>query len=180
MKKALLICIVFLFLIGCSSSGPEITYISNSDETPFTGQTLLLRVYGITDNPPMTYRWECSAGVFDEWEDSDYLVFWTAPEETGTQSVTCTVTDDEDDMEVFTFTLAVQERIIDDTLLDEQVLSIHKQKTSRIGGIWASTEEGDIRYITSGTNEVTTWEGAFTSMHVELNADGSSYTLWGA
>jgi len=60
------------------------------------------------------------------------------------------------------------------------VLSILRQKTSRIGGVWVSTEGGDIRYITSGTNELTTWEGAFATMHVGLNSDGSSYTLWGA
>ena len=180
MKKLLLICIVSLCLIGCSSSGPEITSVSSSDETPFAGQTLLLSVYSLTDNPPMTYTWECSAGTFDEWEDSDYLVFWTAPEEPGDQSVTCTVKDEADDREIFNFTFDVQQRSIDDTLVDEPVLSILRQKTSRIGGVWVSTEGGDIRYITSGTNELTTWEGAFATMHVGLNSDGSSYTLWGA
>jgi len=180
LKKALLICIIHLCLIGCSSSGPEITNITLSDETPFTGQTLILNVYSLTDNPPMTYTWECSGGRFDEWDDSQYWVYWTAPEDTGNQTVTCTVKDAEDDMEIFPFTITVQERIIDDTLVDGQVLSIHKQKTSTIGGIWASTEDGDIRYITSGTNETTTWEGALGSMHVELDSSASAFTLWGA
>ncbi|HHO76664.1 MAG TPA: hypothetical protein ENN05_09580, partial [Deltaproteobacteria bacterium] len=160
MKKAFLICIVNMCLIGCSSSGPEITNFSLSDRTPFTGQTLMLNVYSRADQPPMTYEWTCSAGVFDQWDNSQYWVYWTAPQEPGTQNITCTVKDKQDDTEAFTFIIEVKERFIDDILEGDEVLSILKQKTAVIGGIWASTADGDIRYITSGTNEKTTWKGA--------------------
>ena len=142
----------------------------------------MLNVYSRADQPPMTYEWTCSAGVFDQWDNSQYWVYWTAPQEPGTQNITCTVKDEQDDTEAFTFMIEVKERFIDDILEGEEVLSILKQKTAVIGGIWASTADGDIRYITSGTNEKTTWKGAFTSMDTGMSYLSSSYslTLWGA
>lgn len=179
-KNAILICIAGLILIGCSSSGPEITGAAISNENPVTGQKILLQVYSLADNTPLTYSWVCSGGGFDTNEDTDtqYYRYWVAPDVTGQQTITCTVRDDDDDEEALTFTVQVNAREIDDTLVDGNVLSIFKQ-AGTIGGVWVSMESEDIRFISSTTNELSSYQGAFSSMHMELNAS-FSYTLWGA
>jgi len=180
-KKAILICIVGLITIGCSTSGPEITSTSISNDNPVTGQKILLQVYSIADKTPLTYSWICSGGEFDENTDEDmqYYRYWVAPEEAGEQTITCTVRDGNDDEETVTFSIEVNSRVIDDTLVDGNVLSILKQ-TGTIGGVWVSMENEDIRFISSTTNEETSYQGAFTSMLIELDTSDFTYTLWGA
>jgi len=180
LKNAILICIAGLILIGCSSSGPEITGSTISNENPVTGQKILLQVFSIADKAPLTYSWESSGGQFDEnvEDDTQYYRYWVAPDEVGEQTITCTVRDDDDDEETTSFTVQVIAREIDDTLVDANVLSIVKQ-TGTIGGVWVSSENEEIRFISSTTNELTSFEGAFGSMHLALNSS-FNYILWGA
>ena len=180
-KNAILICIAGLILIGCSSSGPEITGATISNENPVTGQKILLQVYGLADKTPLTYSWVCSGGEFDDNEDEDtqYYRYWVAPDVAGEQTITCTVLDSDDDEDAVTFSIQVNPRVIDDTLVDGDVLSIVKQ-TGTIGGVWVSEDNEEIRFISSTTNELTSYEGAFTSMLIELDTDSFTYGLWGA
>jgi hypothetical protein len=180
LKKTILTFILGLLLCGCSTSGPDITDTAISDENPVFGQRILLQVYSLTDNFPMTYTWQATGGEFDQWDENYYLVYWTAPEIEGEQTITCVVRDDDDEEDVHTFTVNVSPREIDDTLVSENVLSLEKQTFSYIGGVWVSTQSGDVRFISSSINESTSWDGAFSTMHVALDSTFLAYTLWGA
>jgi hypothetical protein len=108
-KNTILICLVGLITIGCSTSGPEITNTAISNDNPVTGQKILLQVYSLADKIPLTYSWICSGGEFDENEDEDtqYYRYWVAPDESGEQTITCTVIDGNDDEETVTFSIQV-------------------------------------------------------------------------
>lgn len=184
-KKTILLFIAGLVLFGCSSSDMRITDFSISDDSPVTGQKVLLQVYSLADKPPLTYTWTCSGGEFDENDDEDtqYYRYWVAPDVTGEQTVVCTVRDDDNNEESHTFTIQVTERVLEDDIVDGNVLSVCKQ-TSKVGGVWASTDDGKILFISSATNEETSWQGAFSAMDIELYSYyyyyTYSYTVWGA
>ncbi len=181
MKNTLLMFIVGLCFVGCSSSGPSITGTSVSDDTPVSGQKILLQVYSIADKYPMTHSWTASGGQFDEWDDTQYWAYWTAPDEEGEHTITCAVRDKDDDEESYTFTVVVSPRALEDSLVDGTVLSLLKQGGT-IGGVWASTDDENayIRYLSSTSNEDTSWQGAFSAMDVILDPYYFTYTLFGA
>ena len=174
--------VLMFFFWGCSSSDPSIIEVSVSDSEPVTRQKVLFQVWGMSDNAPMRYSWEADSGDLKDWSRDQPYVYWIAPGSAATSRITCTVTDDEDNSSVHVFEVEVKERALE-TLLDEgSVVSLEKQRVSLLGGVWVSTREGRVRYVSSSMNEDTTWTGTFGAMCINLYSDlyTSSYTLWGA
>lgn len=190
MKKIIPLCITALFLWGCSASSPSVTTAEVSDGTPVAGQKILLHVVSVSDNPPMTYAWDCGGiGNLEPALDVDgnpigYYEYWTAPDDySGPVTVTCTVTDDRDETETHVFNIEVKARelasIKNENGEEYPVSSIEKQRDTDIGGVWFSTNKGEIRYITSAADQLsTTWTGTFGTMQMGYDAN-NYYTLWG-
>ncbi|HEY9162845.1 MAG TPA: hypothetical protein VIS94_17345 [Desulfomonilia bacterium] len=102
---------VSLFILlsaACSADGPDITSVSLSDRYPVTEQKIVLGVSCLTNNPPMTYTWNCdsSDSYFQDGNGniitpgtvtSLYGLYWVAPRTPGTYTVTCTIGDKLDD-----------------------------------------------------------------------------------
>lgn len=192
MKKIFAVCIAAWFLWGCSPSHPSIIDASISDNSPVTGQKVLLQVLSMSDNYPLSYRWyvenEETDGVLTTGESTDHFAYWTTPDVAGTYRVSCTVTDDEDKNQTHVFDVVVTARTIEPLYgpessdhAAETVLSMEKQGDSLIGGIWISTNtgEGEIRYVTSTSDQSTSWQGAFGTIRIRIDNLSLVYTLWG-
>ncbi len=144
-----------LCLMGaCSSSRPEITSATISDEHPVVGQRLLLRVYAQSDNPPLRYIWNGS-GIFQS-TDKDlragepterYYVYWI-PTGEGTRTVSCTVIDDEDNEETYHFSVNVRHRTLKE-LQSSDLVIMAKDPKSLTGGILAGIRGHDFVYYTA-------------------------------
>lgn len=184
MKKFIPVCITVFLLWGCSASSPSVTSAVSSDSTPVTGQKVLFQVVSVSDNPPMTYTWQCDSGALQPALGSDgtaigFFEYWTAPDVPGPTTVSCTVTDDRDETETFVFNVDVRSREL--SLLNEgdPALSMEKQRNTDIAGVWISTVAKEIRYITSAADQLSTWTGTFGTMHIGYDYN-DLYTLWGA
>lgn len=187
MKKYVFLCFAAWLLCACSSTDPKIIDSSASDTTPVTGQIVVFQVTSLSDHYPMSYTWANDGGTFGNQElQSDNFIYWTAPEETpGTYHVTCTITDDDDNVTVKEFVLVVSARTVDVLYSPEMnsltALSIEQEDNSVIGGVWASLSNAEIHYITSTADALTsTWTGAFHAMAVIYDALSGSHAMWAA
>ncbi|HPS93150.1 MAG TPA: hypothetical protein PK600_01635 [Deltaproteobacteria bacterium] len=179
MKKILCTCLLALFFLGCSASDPTVSSTSISSDDVVTGQRVLAQVYAISDNPPMTYAWSADGGRMEITDESSYAAFWVAPEETGTYTITCTISDKEDKQTSRSFTVNVRIRQLDGTLVSGNVLSLAKQTDSTLGGIWAAVEDSYIRYLSSRSNQDTTWQKNFSTFIARMDPYTFEYTIWG-
>ena len=188
MKKLIFLCIAAWFFCSCSSSDPSIMDATSSDNTPVTGQKILLQVRTLSDHYPMTYAWDADNGTLDAWTPEDNYVYWTAPENPASTPVichvTCTVTDDDGNTTTHTFTLTVAERL-PETLYSEEtngitVVSMEKEATSSLGGVWISLDNEEVHYINSTADSTSTWTGTFGAMAIAYSSLSYSYALWGA
>jgi hypothetical protein len=180
LKKVIpLIFTAALLLWGCSESKPSITDVSISDYDPVTGQRILLEVNALSDNYPMRYTWQAEAGTFEVNDDSEKFEYWRTPQTPGSYNVYCMVTDDAENTETYIFSITVHPRSIMELNEGEPVLSIVKDTSSEIGGIYFSTQEGQIRYANSTLDLNTVWTGAFSGMYIGVN-DDNSLNVWGA
>ncbi len=177
MKKFIAVCIAAWFLWGCSPSHPSIVDATVSDNNPVTGQKVLFQVLSVSDNFPLHYTWQAEGGVLEAGEATDNFAYWKTPDTLGTYKVYCTVTDEKDQNETHVFSIQVSARELETVYDEGTVLSIEKQGESRLGGIWISTENGEVWYITSTSNQSTSWAGAFSTMFIGYS--DFSYTLWG-
>lgn len=166
------------FIWSCSSSDPSVLSSSASDSNPVTGQKVLFQVWGLTDNPPLRYAWHADSGELEGWDEEQPYAYWIAPDSPATCSVTCTITDSEDNSSVQVFEVTVKPRELKTVFVDGTVSCLEKQRISLLGGAWVSTRDGQIRYVSSSTNEASSWTGVFGAMYIDLY--GSSYALWGA
>lgn len=185
LKKTISLLIAALFLWGCSSSHPSITTANVSDSSPVTGQMVLFQVVSLSDNPPMTYTWQADSGVLAPALDGEgnpigFYEYWTAPDEPGETTVTCTVTDEDDKTQTHVFTIQVKSRVLEPLHEGDPVLSMEKQSDTQIAGVWVSTQGEEVRYITSASDQVATWSGAFGTMHIGYDDYNLTLTLWGA
>lgn len=178
MRRVIPWCLLALFFCGCTSSAPSIIDVSASDSSPVTRQKVLFQVWGMSDNTPMRYSWHADGGDLLEWNEYDPYAYWIAPGEAAICKITCTITDDEDNSTVHVFEIQVSERSAETVLAENTVASLEKQHVSLLGGAWVSTEDGEVRYVSSSRNEATTWTGTFGTMHVDMY--NLSYSLWGA
>lgn len=175
-------CLLAFFVWSCSSSAPSILGSSASDSNPVTGQKVLFQVWGLSDNPPLRYAWHADSGELEEWNEEQPYAYWIAPDSPGPCSVACTIMDSEDNSSTRVFEITVNQRELKTVLGHGTVSCLEKQRISLIGGAWVSTRDGQIRYISSSANEVSSWTGVFGAMYIELyfTLYGSSYSLWGA
>ena len=160
-------------LLGaCSSSGPDITSTNISDSHPVVGQRVLLRVLALSDNPPLSYIWDGSGGVFQS-KDNDfkagepvgqYYVYWV-PTSASDRLLTCTVIDDEDNQETFNFSAKVKQRSLE-TLVDADFVLMAKDPDALIGGILAGIRNHDFTYYSATAETDFEW--------------GKSEFAWGA
>ncbi|MFY9397614.1 MAG: hypothetical protein WAR22_04540 [Desulfomonilia bacterium] len=186
--KRIIPCFVLSLLIwGCSSTDPSVLDQTVSDSNPVTRQRVLLQVWAMSDNYPLRYSWEADGGNLGEWNEDQYHVYWITPETPGTFTITCTVTDDEDNSTAYSFEIPVSERRLETLLEDGMAACLEKQRVSLLGGTWVSTretEEGRVRFLSSSANEATVWTGVFGTMHVDMYYPENSYSmssaLWGA
>lgn len=186
--KRIIPCFVLTLLIwGCSSTDPSVLDQTISDSNPVTRQRVLLQIWALSDNYPLRYSWAADGGDIQGWNEDQYYVYWISPETAGTFTVTCTVTDDEDNSTVHAFEIPVRERRLETLFEDGTAACLEKQRVSLLGGAWASTregEEGRVRYLSSSANEGTVWAGVFGTMHVDMyypeNTYNMSSALWAA
>jgi hypothetical protein len=138
----------------------------------------------------LSYNWHLendeTDGVLETGESTDHYAYWTTPDVAGTYRVSCTVTDDEDKNQTHVFEVVVRARSVetlygpgsdDPVHAGQTVLSMEKQSQTLIGGVWISTDAGEIRYINSSSDQTTLWEGAFDTIYIGYN--DLTYTLWG-
>ncbi|MCD6570013.1 MAG: hypothetical protein J7L53_04860 [Deltaproteobacteria bacterium] len=183
MKQALYICIigiVTVLIYGCSSSGPEITYVNTSDAAPVTGQRILLQVNSIVDRYPIRYIWAATGGVLEDENTSNYWTYWIVPKDPGKYTVRCTVIDDEGGNETVNFDIDVKSRTKEKLL--EQASCMAKDGGAKISGIWASTDD-DIWYFSSGGESNIGWGDEFTAIAIQGYSSYYYYmyhTIWGA
>ncbi len=171
-----------LLILGCSSTDPELTDASITDDNPVVGQRVYAQVYTITDNPPLTYAWSASSGTLDIVEYSPYTTYWTAPDTPGSYTLTCRVLDKENNQTSHTFNVEVRARSLEIDLLGagKEVITMTKQSDSRIGGIWASVRDDKLRFISSRSNEESIWSKNFFTMLARTDSYTGYYTIWGA
>ena len=182
LKNILCVCITALFFLGCSASHPGVSNANISSENTVTGQRILAQVDAITDNPPMTYQWSATGGSLDLGESSTFASLWVAPEQPGTYTITCLITDKQDKQSSQNFIVHVDERHLESSLVDPNnvALTIAKQVDNRIGGIWASIEDNNIRYLSSrSNNNETIWKKNFHTLIARLDSSTLEYTFWG-
>ena len=177
MRKIIPWCLLAFLVWGCSSSDPSILESSISDTTPVTGQKVLFQVWGLSDSPPMRYAWHAEGGELQEWDREEPYAYWIAPDSPATCTITCTITDNEDNSAVQVFEVSASQRQLETILDDGTVSCLEKQHVSLLGGAWVSTRDGQIRYVSSSANEVSSWTGEFGAMYIDLYG---FYTLWGA
>ena len=181
LKKILSMCILAL-IIGCTSSNPTINEASVSTDNIVTGQRVLIQVDAISDNPPFTYVWSASGGTLSEEDTANtlYANLWTAPDIPGTYTITCLITDKENNHVSQSFDITVNARHLD-PIIDSGVLTIAKQIDSKIGGAWVSIQDSTIKFLSSKPNEDTTWQKNFTSMIARSDPSSLTlaYTVWG-
>jgi len=183
--KRLFYVFVLCCLIGCSSSKPDITSTSISDDKPVIGQRIYLQVYGITDNPPMQFVWSADEGEL-QGDDETYWTYWITPEETGTYTITCTISDDGSEDETAVFTLSAVDRTTQTILAgpdsDEEVICMARNRTAKLGGIWAVVRDQGLEYFSASSETESEWDGNFNALAVET--ESSYYTaltvIWGA
>ncbi len=178
MRKIIPWCLLAFFVWSCSSSDPSILESSTSDNTPVTGQKVLFQVWSLSDNPPVRYAWHADGGELLEGDEEQPYAYWIAPDSPDTCSITCTITDDEDNSAVHAFEVSVSQRQLETILDDGTVSCLEKQRVSLLGGAWVSTGDGQIRYVSSSANDESSWTGVFGAMYIDLY--GFSYALWGA
>lgn len=171
-----------LIILGCSSSSPQLTDASITDDSPVVGQRVYAQILSITDNPPMTYAWSSSGGILEEITDYPYTTYWTAPDEPGSYTVTCSVVDGDNRRTSHTFTVEVRSRSLGSDLIgpDREILAMAKQSDSRIGGVWLSVRNDKIRFISSRANEESVWAKDFFTMLARTDSYTGVYTIWGA
>jgi len=181
LKNILCVCITALFLIGCSASHPTVEDENISSENTVTGQRILAQINALTDNPPMTYQWSATGGSFELGDISTFAALWVAPEQPGTYTITCLITDKEDKQASQIFTVHVVERHPERLIVDPNkvVLTLAKQVDNRIGGIWASIKDNNIRYLSSRSNQETIWKKNFITMIVRTDSSTFENTIWG-
>lgn len=182
MKNILYACLAVLLILGCSTTDPQLTDSSISDENPVVGQRIYAQVYSITDNPPLTYEWSASSGTLDVSEDYPYTSYWTAPDTPGSYTITCRVLDKENNQTSHTFDVVVRARSVESDLVgsDKEVMTMTKQSDSKIGGIWASVRDDKLRFISSKSNEESIWSKNFFTMLARTDSYTGYYTIWGA
>ena len=184
MKRILLACIVLLTMLGCSASGhsgPTLSEASITNDNPVSGQRIFAQVNYLTDNPPMTYQWTGTGGVFDIPDTAPYSTYWIAPDVPGSYTLTCTITDNQKKKIAHTFNIQVRARSLESNLVGTglTVLTIAKESEYKIGGIWASVKDNKLRFISSGTNEESTWSMNFFTILNHTDPTTQQYTLWG-
>ncbi|MGD0209762.1 MAG: hypothetical protein ABSC14_02135 [Desulfomonilia bacterium] len=184
MKRILLACIALLTMLGCSTSGstgPTLAETSLTNDNPVTGQRIFAQVDYITDNPPMTYQWTGTGGVFDIPDTAPFSTFWIAPNVPGPYTLTCTVTDNQKKKIARTFTIQVRARSLESNLVGTglNVLTMAKESEYKIGGIWASVKDNKLRFISSGSNEESTWSMNFFTILNHTDPTTQIYTIWG-
>ncbi|MEA3222962.1 MAG: hypothetical protein U9P49_07340 [Thermodesulfobacteriota bacterium] len=184
MRQVLYFCIIVIvaaLIYGCSSSGPEITYVNTSDAAPVTGQRILLQANSIVDRYPIRYIWAATGGVLEDEDANRYWTYWIAPKDPGEYTVSCTVIDDGDDQETAFFDIDVKQRE-KKTLLEQGALCMAKDRSAKTGGIWASTND-DIWYFSSSGESNIGWGDKFTAIAIQKYSSYYYYTyhiIWGA
>lgn len=182
MKNILYACLAVFLLLGCSTTDPELTDASITDDNPVVGQRVYAQVYSITDSPPMTYEWSTSSGTLDVDEFYPYTTYWTAPDSPGSYTITCKVLDNDDNQTSHTFNVEVRARSLESDLVgaEKEIITMTKQSDSRIGGIWASVRDEKLRFISSSSNEESVWSKNFFTMLARIDSYTGYYTIWGA
>lgn len=145
----------------------------------------MLHVYGITDNPPMQFVWSADDGEL-QGDDETYWTYWITPEESGTYTITCTISDAGSEDETADFTLSAFDRTTQTILAgpdsDEEVICMAHNKTAKLGGIWSVVRDQSLRYFSASSETESEWDGNFNALAVETQS--SSYTtltvIWGA
>ena len=181
MKKIFLACIALLTMLGCSKSGPTLSESNITNDNAVTGQRIFAQVNYLTDNPPMTYQWTATGGVFDIPDTAPYSTYWTAPDVPGTYTLTCTITDKAKKNMTHTFNIQVRARSLESNLVGTglEVITISKETEYEIGGIWASVKDNKLRFISSQSNDESIWSMNFFTMLNHTDPTTQTYTIWG-
>ncbi|MCK7539890.1 MAG: hypothetical protein MZV63_57780 [Marinilabiliales bacterium] len=138
-------------------------------------------VYAVTDNPPLSYEWSTTGGDIEQVVSLPFAAYMTAPEIPGTYTITCTVSDQEKNQTTHTFSIHVRARILEDdlTVVGSEVITLAKQSDTKIGGIWASVRDDNLRFISSTANEESVWGRNFFTMLAGTDSYTGIYTIWG-
>jgi hypothetical protein len=150
-KLSFLFAALFILLsAACSADGPDITAASQSDFYPVTEQKIILGVACLTNNPPMTYTWNYNSSISTILDNYGnviqpgiatyyYGVYWVAPQDPGTYTVTCTVGDGLDKTETAYFVINVSSRGITQLMNASPATadSISYDANTTSGGIFA-------------------------------------------
>jgi hypothetical protein len=170
-----------LIFLGCSAPHPVLSDANITSENTVPGQRILLQVNAITDNPPMTYQWSATGGTLEVQDFFPFGALWIAPEQPGTYTITCLITDKQKKHQSHTFTVNVGQRVLEDNLVEpgRVVLTITKQIDSKIGGIWVSIKDQYIRYISLRSNEDTIWSKNFYTMIARADSLSLEYNIYG-
>lgn len=181
MRNVLLVCLALLSIVGCTSTDPDVSDANVSNDHPVTGQRIYASVYAVTDNPPLSYEWTTTGGDIEQVVSLPFAAYMTAPEIPGTYTITCTVSDQEKNQTTHTFSIHVRARILEDdlTVVGSEVITLAKQSDTRIGGIWASVRDDNLRFISSTANEESVWSRNFFTMLARTDSYTGIYTIWG-
>ena len=106
----------------------------------------------MSDNYPLRYSWEADGGNLEGMERGPVSCLLDNPETPGTFTITCTVTDDEDNSTTYSFEIPVSERRLERC---SRTAWRHAWRSSGflLGGTWVSTretEEGRVRFLVLG------------------------------
>ncbi|HNQ84495.1 MAG TPA: hypothetical protein PLP82_08495 [Deltaproteobacteria bacterium] len=182
MKRLLCACVAMLLILGCSTTDPELTDASITDDNPVVGQRVYAQVYAITDDPPMTYEWSASGGTLDVDGDFPYTTYWTAPMTSGPYTITCRILDNDGNQALYTYRIEVRERSLQGDVIGggRKAITMTKQSDSSIGGIWVSVRDDALRFVSSRSNEGSVWSKNFFTMLARTDSYTGYYTIWGA
>lgn len=208
MRKLSFLFAVLLILLSaaCSADGPDITSATQSDYSPVTEQKIILGVACLTNNPPMTYTWNYDSSnstVLDSYGNvvppgtatNYYGVYWIAPQDPGTYTVTCTVGDELDKTETAYFVINVSSRGITQLMNASPATaeSISFDVTTMSGGIFAvvsndknidKTASNNVKMFSSALFKIDMGWGAAYPLEVIYPIYYSvlyatSYIIWG-
>ena len=198
--------LIILLSAACSADGPDITSATQSDYSPVTEQKIILGVACLTNNPPMTYTWNydnTNSTLLDSYGNviapgtvtNNYGVYWVAPEDPDTYTVSCTVGDELDKTETAYFVINVSSRGITQLMNASPATadSISYDVNTISGGIFAlvsndknsdGTVSNNVKMFSSTMFKIDMgWGSAYTLAAIypiyysALYA--SYYTIWG-
>ncbi len=187
MKMLLTLSLILLFVLSCSGSdsnpsapsqenrAPVLSSITMSPSSANTGETCTLSAVATDqDGDNLTYTWSGDNGTFATTTGSS--VQWTAPSTAGSYSVSCTVSDGEDND---TETLAIQVTENEAPVISSITASsssIYPSETTTLTVVATDAEGDELTYTWSsaiGTFNTT----AGTSIEWTAPSEGGEYNI---